>query len=158
VTVKDLLQRERLPSLKGWAGPNSPPFENPHAAGTKPALLELAKLEPKPGREIDVLLEQKDGEGEKALLVVQGAYGLGRVTVVAFDLDKPPFTSWGGDAQRAFWTEFLKKSAPPVTAPARDNATYRPGPGQFGQVDGNDLASQLQMNLEDFEDVPVISF
>jgi hypothetical protein len=156
VSIAGLLQMPRLRCVGTWGGGGDKnPFVNARRKSNptgQPPPIDVAKLEPKPGRETDTLLkEEKDTP-----IIVQGAYGLGRVTVVAFDLDSPPFTTWGNklENQKAFWHQFLEKTAP------RQNQTTqgRPGFQPYGQQDGNDLASQLQMNLEDFEDVPVISF
>src|SRR5207253_2182869 len=71
------------------------------AGGGRPAI-EVARLEPKPGRAVRVLMSSKnDGPvpfgipfipGES--LVVQAPYGLGRVTVVALDVEQKPFADW----------------------------------------------------------------
>lgn len=88
---------------------------------------------------------------EGADLVVTGAYGLGRVTVLAFDTDAEPFQSWEG--KRDFWIELfglqrVAASDPNVAIPA----------GRLGFSGRTDLASQLHAHLEDFPDVAVVPF
>jgi hypothetical protein len=122
--------------------------------------VEIAKLELKPGRESDPQMEVKqDGH----FLVVRGAYGLGRVTVAAFDLDQEPFTSWDPKGQIKFW-DALRVERKPVPGQGQEGnqpmQAFGPRNRGFGVPDEseNDLASQLEMNLEQFDDVPVISF
>lgn len=153
VTIKGTTPQPRLRSILRWA-PKQTKFENAvpknTATGTPPPI-DVTKLEARPGREIDSLLAEPDG----ALLVVRGAYGMGRVTLVAFDLDKPPFSNWDETGQKEVWAKLLAETAPP--APANVDRTQMQR-RSFGQADDNDLATRLQMNLEDFADVPVISF
>jgi hypothetical protein len=144
-----------MPSLRAlnvWAG----------FFGDKPfPKVEIAKLEVKPGRDIDPVTKvEQDGH----LVLVRGAYGLGRVTVVAFDLDQEPFTTWAPKGQEAFWDKLRAERMPPRGQAQQGNVQNQfGGPGRggrFGAPDdsANDLASQLEMNLEEFDDVPVISF
>jgi hypothetical protein len=126
---------------------NSMPAEN---AGKRPPF-EIAQFEAKPGRAYETLLKDRD---EKLPVVVRGPYGMGQVTVVAFDVDQRPFTSWDAGSRAAFWEYLLAQTAPPK--PTEQSAQY--GPGMPGRQDTSDLATQLETRLEDFEDVPVISF
>jgi hypothetical protein len=153
VTINGIVQKPELHSVERWAGPQQRRFQNPRPRanpnGERPPV-EIAKLERKPGREIDELITESDG----SLVAVTSAYGLGQITVVAFDLDEPPFTSWQPAAQRDFWKKFVELRAPTL------KAEQNPQPGMPGyyQQQSNDLASQLETNLEEFPDVPVISF
>src|SRR5207245_8617951 len=110
----------------------------------------VAELKPKPRRGSErVLAEQEDTP-----LILRGAYGLGRVTVVALDLDQQStFAKWTSSAQKDFWIKLLEETAPRLPPPVKNQ-----GPGFRYDQQNYDRASQLQMNLEDFEDVPVISF
>src|SRR5262249_23323969 len=70
---------------------------------------------------------------------------------VAFDLDAPPFTTWGG--QPEFWKKIqgITRTKPAETAAT---TTYRPN-----TMEQNDeLAGALERELENFQDIPVISF
>jgi hypothetical protein len=142
VLVTGIVELPRLTSVKSFSGADRA-LENPRQQP-----LSIAKLERKPGREIDVLLAEPNGQP----IIVSGAYGRGRVTVVAFDVDAPPFTTWLASGQRGFWNKLRDLTAPAFRGEAANQ------PRVYGQQDTSDVASQLETNLEDFEDVPVISF
>ncbi|MBY0527209.1 MAG: hypothetical protein K2R98_27685 [Gemmataceae bacterium] len=130
-------------------------------AGTGRAAIELAQMELKPGRPVRVLLRRnektlntlRDGEP----VIVQAPFGVGRVTVVGFDLDQKPFADWKG--QSAFWGRLLEQcSDRDLTNPA-ENMVNRPfRGGMFDDGSGPELIAQMQSYLENFEEVPVISF
>jgi hypothetical protein len=157
VAVTGTLQLPQLYVVEKWVGPPQRPFENPrprgNPGGARPPV-EIAKLERKAGREIDVVLPQQHQDGP--LLLVHGSYGLGRVTVLAFDLDAPPFSTWVASAQRDFWTKLVEGTASPLPSHVGDSRRQMGGMGMEAQQ--IDVATQLESNLEDFEDVPVISF
>ncbi len=147
--ITGIKQLPQLRSVERWAGPQLRPLWHtaaPSQPGGRPNV-EVAKLERKPGKEIEELVIEQDDSP----VIVQGSYGLGRITLVGFDLDEPPFTTWKG--QEDFWDKLLLRTAPPVHRQAAAPMSR----GLF-DTDHSDLASQLQINLEDFEDVPVISF
>jgi hypothetical protein len=147
VSVENWLQLPRLRSIAQWSGPRHAPLESSTAA---PSV--IAELKPKSGRETETLVSEQVGS-RSIPLIVRGAYGLGRVTVVALDLDQQsPFGKWR-DGQRDFWDNLLRETAPALPAQPNQQRGNR-----FINPQNYDLASQLQMNLEDFEDVPVISF
>jgi hypothetical protein len=132
--------------------------ESLRAPEKNPDLRWLARGEVKTDRAVRVLLTDgaTDDRGAARPLAVQSAYGLGRVTLVLFDLDQKPFTDWPGQA--AFWARLLQESGPRVAdTAAAEKAT---GPrGGFNQPGGpNDLATRVLNNLEFFDGVPVISF
>jgi hypothetical protein len=151
MAVDGMLQLPRLRSIAKFSGPQYAPLENAPAAKNR-APLAIAKLTPKPGRETETVLAEQDGPP----LIVKGAYGLGRVTVVALDLDQQSaFGKWDPGARKDFWTTLLRQTAPPLPAQSSGQPMAF---NRFGNPQGYDLASQLHDNLEDFEDVPVISF
>lgn len=148
ISVEGILQRPRLRSIAKWSGPQHPVLESPPPA----KVIDIADLKPKPGRETERVLTEQDGPP----LIVRGAYGLGRVTVVAVDLDPgSPFGRWTASARKDFWTKLLQETAPPLPPQV---ANQPRGFNPYLNQQNYDRASQLQMNLEDFEDVPVISF
>ena len=108
--------------------------------------LPVTRFEPKPGQEFRV----EGSRDLKQALVVRGRHGLGRVMVVGFDPEQAPFTRWRG--QTAFWNWYLENRAPQALSQYRAGRTWQQGAEQ------PELASQLQQSLENFEDVPVISF
>ncbi|MBI3469123.1 MAG: hypothetical protein HY000_39465 [Planctomycetes bacterium] len=85
-------------------------------------------------------------------LIVRGPYGFGEVTVVALDLDRPPFDRWEG--RRDFWRAVLELP----------EGAAQGGPAFFGMGNRssytaiNDLSSQLRVVLEAFEGVQLVPF
>jgi hypothetical protein len=141
------VQLSRLQAVKSitvdWPGSSrqNAPFE----ADTG-KVLEFIELKPKQ----DDLLRTSNWRDFRVLarverqpLVVQAAYGLGRVTVVAFDLDRKPFTNW--KEQNIFWERLLA------------GASIRPA-SSTGMVNEPEGIDQLVHHLDQFEGVPVISF
>ncbi len=117
--------------------------------------LDITTIVPGPG----VVSMVRDG-GKPVIL--QGACGLGRVIVVAFDLDAPKFATWEG--QEAFWQRLQKEIAPHIqprkgAAPGGGKGP-RPVPGDFDPEGDRrtELKAQLRKELETFEAVTPISF
>ena len=114
-----------------------------------PAKMHFTKFAAKPNQphqlEDRVSLEQA--------VMARGRHGMGEVIVYGFDPDLPEFTRWEG--QSAFWTSLLAMLA--------NEGLQRTGQNQnsnvyFGQENYDELGTHLQQTLEDFQDVPVISF
>lgn len=117
----------------------------------------VASMEAKRDRIVETLMRRASEGGLKGQqpLIVQSSAGLGRVTVVAFDLDQRPFTDW--KARRDFWRNLMSQ------AWARSSALGvredDPNQGRFGMnQNSSQLQSHLYAYLENFEEVPVISF
>lgn len=109
--------------------------------------IPIATLTPKTDRSTMVLMQDESGSP----LVVRAAYGMGRVTLVAFDLDRPPFTEW--KTPGGLWKWLLGEAAgtvPEGEPTARDQGSY------FFSSDTK--VFELQRTLEFFEGIPVISF
>src|SRR5205085_2182179 len=83
-------------------------------------------------------------------LVVQAPYGLGRVTLVSFDLDRAPFDDW--QHREAFWEWLLNTAGARLPSGAEPLSTDARGD------DEDKCLTRLQDNLESFEGVTVISF
>jgi hypothetical protein len=118
--------------------------------------LSLVRLTPrdKPPRPVRALVDGPKNVNQATPVVMQGPAGLGRVTVVAFDLDQSPFTRWTGHTE--FWKQLLARAGPRIPASAVTN----PNVYVYGQ-DRSSADRQLQginNQLEQFEGVPVISF
>jgi hypothetical protein len=155
VSIAGLGLADRLTSVRQWINSRAKEFEMPRSEDNPKAevkKVEFAKLEPKPGRECEILVRERDGTP----LVVRSAFGLGRVTVVALDFDRSPFKGW--DGQREFWDRLVKTAAPPLPETPSNTFGTRMQGRPFPTQDSLDVASQLEMGLEEFEDVPVISF
>ncbi len=150
------LQVRSVEGLRGWLTVGTPPLQATAPRDGVGGTLILAKLEPKPGMSLETIVPERGGENSPPL-VVRWPYGLGQITLVAFDLDQPPFTTWNG--QKDFWRRLLTKLGmkPPAEQPPNGN----PGNAGFspmGRDTSTDLASLLQSKLENFKDVSVISF
>src|SRR5207245_337875 len=70
--------------------------------------IEVARI--LPGRGVDVLLREGSQAEEELPLIVQSACGLGRVVLIAFDLDAGPFLTWTG--QKSFVEQLNKLITP----------------------------------------------
>ena len=80
-------------------------------------------------------------------LVVQGPYGLGRVTLVAFDPDLRPMRDWKGEAN--FWEQLLRGSGPGLAS-----TQMNPLGGFGGRYGGDQVDEALQSyvnRLDQFE-------
>ena len=121
--------------------------------------LTLTSLLPrdKPARGYTVLVDGPKGVAGATPVVVQGAYGLGRVTVVALDPDKPPAVKWVAKAE--FWKTLLTLAGPQIPeSAAQQRGVIRYSNGQQVVSGGDDAQQQINTDLERFEGVPVISF
>jgi hypothetical protein len=90
----------------------------------------------------------------KLPLVVRGAHGFGRVTLIALDVDQKPFADWPD--RSLFWVRALD-----LKRPRGDQAGAGPnfgGGGRFYQYGVSDLSSQLRVALEQFPGVKLIPF
>lgn len=92
-----------------------------------------------------MVVEEQTGN---APLVVQGPHGLGRVTVVAFDLDRAPFSEWQN--RRDFWETLVNNAGYKLPAVGDKFDRYN---NRFDEYTG-----ALQGSLDFFEGVPVVSF
>ena len=120
----------------------------PLRAGEKSRIFTVTPA-PRPDRASRVLLLNDDRVAAARPLAYQGAFGLGRVTVVGFDLDRPPVTDWA--SRGAFWEWLLNEAGPKLGARDFQSRAY--------QTDNPDaLLAGLQTHLDTFEGVPVISF
>src|SRR5947209_18514850 len=93
---------ERLSPVESWTGSVKQPFQS--SVPGNPIETAWLKLADKPVRNVDVVVAKPNGSPRdtEEMLIAQGPSGLGRVMLVAFDLDDVPFTAWTG--KDAFWT------------------------------------------------------
>jgi hypothetical protein len=110
-------------------------------AGSGEALrkVDLADVVAGPSAHVLVREPAAADDNTERPVIVQGSCGLGRVVLVAFDVDTPPFTGWAGE--RAFWDRLVKDMVPQ--------------PQETGKVE---LANTLQQGLESFDEVTPVSF
>jgi hypothetical protein len=139
-SIKGKVTRKTLPIVGSWSGPEVRDPLGP---------VEIAELTP--GAGTAVLVRERPGAEERVErpLLIQGSCGLGRVLLVAFDLDSDAFTRWSG--QLAFWKKLRTEIAPPLPL-------ARAAQGQGPVRERMDIATELKRGLETFEHVPVISF
>jgi hypothetical protein len=116
--------------------------------GGKQNEFAVVALQPRPDRATKILVAEDEAVSRP--VVVQAPYGLGRVTVVGFDLDRVPFTDWGGRA--AFWENLVQLAG--YIMPSPDNKLEKNSYSKrYDEFSGN-----LQGSLDYFEGVPVVSF
>jgi hypothetical protein len=93
----------------------------------------------------------EEGDDTERPLVVQGACGLGRVVVVAVDLDEGPFIADSyAEGQRSFWGRLLGEFGLRAVESAARSSLERAEPGE--------LADTLQRGLEEFDGVTAVPF
>jgi hypothetical protein len=125
--------RKSLPSLVAYAGREE--------QGRQPKWgnrVEIANFVPGPGLDVLVREDAVADDPERPLLV-QAAYGLGRIVLIAFDIDKRPFTD--AEGPQAVWKKVQADFIP-----------------RAGNAQQEELATRLRDSLEPHGEVPVISF
>lgn len=115
--------------------------------------MEFTRLKPRDGRATRILIDGPQSGSDSSPLVVQAPYGLGRVTLLAFDPDAKPVRGWKNEPE--FWEHLLLTAGPRVAAEQQLNQF---GFRQFGAEDTDVTLRSIVDQLENFEGVPVISF
>jgi hypothetical protein len=139
-----------LRSVQSWVRSNDP-FGGGHS---KVRSVPVAQF--RVTKDIDVILAEsaddpnpKQEQGDP--LIVQAACGLGRVLLVAFDLDAgSPFAAWPGQA--AFWRRVLQDMEPRTLT--EQGGVFNQGWGG----DGNEVGTWLKASLDVFPDVTPVSY
>ncbi len=125
----------RLDGMVQFAEAQGKPFEpGPGEKDIPVARLQTHQLRSGP---VEVLAE----EDPETPLLVRLPYGLGSVTLLALDLDSGPFAAW--DGRKEFWQRLVARVGPAAVLTPDAN---------------NDLATDLQKELEVFPDVRPVSF
>jgi hypothetical protein len=106
--------------------------------------LPMLRLKEVRGRSLPHL--QAGGAASPA--AVRGAYGLGTVALIAFDVEEGPFRDW--DGRREFWRSILDLDRDPVEARAQGRNARLEG--------GRDLGVWIDRRLEEFADAAPIPF
>jgi hypothetical protein len=133
-----------LDSLRQFAEVQDKPFD----FGPGSPKLRLARLDirgPAAGP-VEVLAT----ENPNPALVVRVPYGLGSITFLAIDLDRGPIPAWEG--RQDLWKKLVTRLEPNSTQPADEDR------GGKGMREENDIATDLQWELEQFMDVHPVSF
>jgi hypothetical protein len=138
-----------------WSGRESSTASTLSGVLTGKAPFPVATLVPKEARPSRVLIPPSDRRASiKDISSGQAAYGLGRVTVVGFDLDRPPFTEFA--LQPEFWDWVLREGGANRASLGSDG---KPKPGATGPTDEEDeVAAALRTHTDTFDGVPVVSF
>ncbi len=114
----------------------------------------MANLAPQPGKAARPLLQTSDRAGEERQpIAAQSAFGLGRVTVIGFDLDSAPFSEFSARAE--FW-DFVLRECGANRASNAGEGKSRP-PGSMTE-DEDEAAGALRTHNDTFDGVPVVSF
>ena len=127
--------------LRKWAG-----------AFNSPVLMKQELTVVSPGKGTSVLVDEENNkERTPRPVLLQGSCGLGRVILVAFDVEANPFASWPG--RKEFWEKLQKELN------VRADVAPKVDPNNPGaQITQQELLNEIQRNLESFQDVPTISF
>lgn len=158
-------------AVLGWLGANTVPDKLP------PDRFPVAALKPNARKTPFATLvshwkEDKSGGKTPAQpLVVQAPLGLGRVTLVGFDLDRSPFIDERTKADRtAFWEALVAAAGDDQAARPQAVERSQPPPNQWGgggQVKSTPLTTReaedgasaaLRASVDYYDEVPVISF
>jgi hypothetical protein len=128
-----------LASVQSWANVLNKPFPIPRARS-----LPIARLQA--GLSTEVFVREESGEP----ILLRVPYGLGSITLLALDVDQPPFSAWKGAAD--FWKVLVNRLAPRAPARLLPDSSARLNPEA-----GADVSTRLHRELDNF-DVPVVSF
>ncbi len=155
LTIEGRAQVSGLPGVRQWTGaPSEFRGLTTKDQPNKP-IMEVAKLKPGPGVQVLAYTNSLDGRaaGDRPI-IVQAPCGLGQVIVVGFDLDEQPFTTWRG--REDFWKKVKLLTEPPdiPDGPLQNNFNQ----WAVNNQGNSELGGSLVRSLEDFPDVPVISF
>jgi hypothetical protein len=142
-----------LPIFTRWLPPGreAPPLEVAELTRLRPNAVNDPESRAEP---VSTFVREAPTEEDKEGLpvIVHAASGLGRVVLIAFDLDTPPFSTWPG--QKPFWEKMLETE---LEARPVNEDRFR---GARANMDGESSAigAELKGRLESFKEVPVISF
>lgn len=120
-----------------------------------PGPFPLATLASRPDRPARILIPPPDRQGSRQEAVAaQAALGLGRVTLIGFDLDRPPFTDL--PQRPEFWDWVVREAGAARAAVGNEKA--RPDPAAGVSEEEDEAAVALRTHADTFDDVPVITF
>jgi hypothetical protein len=125
------------------------------AIGTRGAPpFALANLVPRQNRSARVLIPPPGRQtDDREPVAVQSAFGLGRVTVIGFDLDRAPFADF---AQRPeFWDWVLRECGSSRASAGGDG---KPRPAGSLTEDEDEISIAIRQHDDTFDGVAVVSF
>ncbi|HEY1192115.1 MAG TPA: hypothetical protein VGE74_31090, partial [Gemmata sp.] len=123
------------------------------ALGGRGARFAVANLVPRPGRPARVLSPPPQAGEERPAVAVQAPLGLGRVTLIGFDLDGPQLADLA--ARPDYW-DFVLRDAGANRASSGGDGKPR-APGSMTE-DEDEAAVAVRVHNDKFDDVPVVSF
>jgi hypothetical protein len=157
--IRDLLPATVAPNGKRNVGKLAFTWNVPNASKgqfeSRGQKAEFAVVSPEPRADRSAWVIMSEETGDRKPLAVQGSYGLGRVTVIGFDLDRPPFSESEPKLRGPFYETLFSASGYvlPQSGSTYDRATqHSTGPKM------DDHMAMLQGSLDFFEGVPVVSF
>ena len=109
--------------------------------------IAVARLVPVEARSPKILLSTASSP-----LIVRGAYGFGRVTLIGLNVDQKPFADWAD--KKLFWAKALELRGHMAETAGAPNQV----PGTFYRAEDADLANVLHMSLEKFPGVRLVPF
>lgn len=121
---------------------------------TRSGQFAVANLSPKPGRGRIVIPPPERQSRNPVTAAVQGSFGLGRVTAVAFDIESAPFPET--PERLEFWDWVLRGAG--AARASIGNETKLRSPFAAATDEEDELTAALRTRLDTFDDVPVISF
>jgi hypothetical protein len=124
------------------------------ALGLKSGTFPVADLAAKPDRPARVLIPPPGRQTESKEVAGQHAFGLGKVTVIGFDLDRAPFTEFG---QRPEFWDWVLREGGANRASAGSEGKPRSASAALGEEE-DELAVALRTHADAFDGVPVVSF
>jgi hypothetical protein len=137
------VKAERLDGLRDFISQGVPSNLRQKEGDVRAFSTEYARLDPKPG--IFSFTAALVSEQTKRPLISRATYGLGKITLIGFDVDSEAFRNW--DWKNDFWSAVIE------SRPASTNQRYN----QWGAY-LDDASLGLANRIEEFGDVPVISF
>jgi hypothetical protein len=124
--------------------------------GQRGGTFPLAELSPRPNRPGRILIPPQEPTATappKNIHAGQAAFGLGKITVVGFDLDRPPFTEFA--ARPEFWDWVLRDGG----ASRASTGDEKPRQATTALTEEEDKAGvALRTHADTFDGVPVVSF
>jgi hypothetical protein len=135
VDPNESLSLNDLPDLRRSAGNVGGEF------GCKLAVVQ-------PATRSRVLIEGRTSPRSPA--AIAGVHGLGRVTFLAFDIDRPPFADWS--RLPLLWTELLRLRPGELATATALRSAGRP------RAEAQDIGFQLAQQTETFSEVGQVSF
>jgi hypothetical protein len=124
-----------------------------NALAAKGGTFPLVRFEPQPNRGARQLVPPADTlrrEGARRA-IVQAPYGLGRVTLVGFDLDRSPFVDY--DERPRAWDLILRECGANRAPQSFNKNNY-----SYSGIAEDELANEMRQHADAFASVPVISF